>query len=114
MEYSDASGLFLPVRGTKAPGKSIVIAGDGIPEWTDVATQAELDAAVLGGGGSSDFGRITETVLGSAQATIPFSSIAATYRHLKIIITGRGDTAVNNFCRVRLRLNSDSGANYDF
>lgn len=46
--YRSASGLYVPARGTPGVGKAVVIAGDGIPEWTDIATQAEL--AAIGGG----------------------------------------------------------------
>lgn len=43
--YRSASGLYVKARGTPAVGKAVVVASDGIPEWTDIATQAELAAA---------------------------------------------------------------------
>lgn len=72
-EYADPSGLYLPTRGTPATGKAIVIAGDGVPEWTDIATQAELDAAiagvVAGGGGTGRFWDVTAIPTDAAVQT---------------------------------------------
>lgn len=57
---------------------------------------------------------ITETVLGASAATISFSSIAATWRDLRLVLRGRGTTAVNNYCRPRLQMNGDTGSSYDW
>jgi len=51
---------------------------------------------------------IATQTLGSAAASITFSSIPATYTDLRLIFVGLGDTAGG----VTLRFNSDSGANY--
>ena len=56
--------------------------------------------------------KIAEVVLAGAAATINFSAIPATYRHLLIEAYVRGDTAAGN-TGVGLRFNADSGANYD-
>ena len=57
--------------------------------------------------------KIAETLLGSAAASISFSSIPATFRHLLIVLAGRTDRASVTRDTVLLRVNSDSGANYD-
>lgn len=56
--------------------------------------------------------KIAETVLGSAQASVTFSSIPQTYRHLRIIMGARGSGSVT-FTVGGLRFNGDTGNNYD-
>jgi hypothetical protein len=53
----------------------------------------------------------TVTVGGGGSASATFSSIPATYSHLQIRIMGRTDRAAV-YDAVRLRFNSDTGANY--
>lgn len=103
MEYLNSSGLWVPVGGTQATGKVPTKQADGTIQW-----------ATPSGGGSGAETLITETELGSAQATFPFTSIVATYRDLRVVIRGRGTTAVNNYCRPRLQFNGDTGSNYDW
>jgi hypothetical protein len=55
------------------------------------------------------YDRIATTTLGSANATITFSSIPATYTDLKIVFTG---TATASGDDLLLRLNGDTGTNY--
>jgi hypothetical protein len=55
---------------------------------------------------------IGSQVLGSNQGTITFSSIPATWNHLRLQILGRSAGAVGNE-NVLIRFNSDSGANYN-
>lgn len=57
--------------------------------------------------------RLAEVVLGSAAASINVTSIPATYRHLRLVVTARGDAAANNV-QLLLRLNGDAGANYAY
>lgn len=52
---------------------------------------------------------IATTTLGSAAASITFSSIAASWTDLRIIFTGSASSANNN---VNMRFNSDTGSNY--
>jgi hypothetical protein len=56
---------------------------------------------------------ITETVVGVAVSSITFSSIAATYRDLRLVIRSRG-TVASVTCRPRLQMNADTGNNYDW
>jgi len=57
----------------------------------------------------STYTPIATTTLGSAAATVTFSSIASTYTDLIVIINAIGTTA-NTY--KRLTVNSDSGSNY--
>lgn len=54
---------------------------------------------------------ITDTLLGS-NTTIAFSSIPATFTHLQVMFSGRGNAAVASG-PVIIRINGDTGANYD-
>jgi hypothetical protein len=49
--------------------------------------------------------------LGSAQSTITFASIPATYRDLRLVIQGSLSAGSNYF---KLNFNGDSGANYNY
>jgi len=53
----------------------------------------------------------TTTVGSGGSASVTFSSIPSTYSHLQIRIMGRTDRAAV-YDAVRLRFNSDTGANY--
>jgi hypothetical protein len=77
--------------GSGTPDLSKVLAGDGV--WRGGMTL------------------ISETILGSSQATIDITSIPATYKHLKIIASLRTDNAVTSIA-ANTRFNNDSAANY--
>lgn len=68
---------------------------------TAYATKAEASMQV-----------VAEMVLGSAAASVVFSSIPTTWRHLRLVIVGRGDSAAVNV-QARLRMNGDTGNMYD-
>jgi hypothetical protein len=55
---------------------------------------------------------LADTTLGSAATNITFTSISASYKHLRIILQTRGDTAgtVEAF---NMQFNGDSSTNYD-
>jgi hypothetical protein len=57
--------------------------------------------------------RLAESVLGSAAASITFSSIPSTYRHLRLVLSVRGDTAATQIV-VYMRINSDATSNYQY
>lgn len=68
------------------------------------------------GGVVPDYELIATTVLGSAQNSITFSDLgtyASTYKHLQIRVVARSSRAawVDN---IAMRLNSDSGTNYNW
>lgn len=56
--------------------------------------------------------KIAESVLGAPAASVTFSSIPGTYRHLGIRWTAVGSTVANSI-DVVLQANGDTGANYD-
>ncbi len=57
---------------------------------------------------ATTYEKIATTTLGSASATIDFTSIPATYTDLKLVLVGKTSTDAV----VRLRFNSDSASNY--
>jgi hypothetical protein len=61
----------------------------------------------------NDFVKIAESVLGVAAASVVFSSIPSTYRHLLLEWYARGDTAAAS-TNILLRINNDAAANYDW
>ena len=56
---------------------------------------------------------IKNTTLTVAAATVDFTNIPQSFRHLELVCQMRGDTAATNVA-VGLRFNNDSGANYDY
>lgn len=56
---------------------------------------------------------ISESVLAGGEASVDITSIPATYRHLRLVVIGRGDTAALA-TNLLLRYNNDSAANYDW
>ncbi len=57
---------------------------------------------------ATTYDKIATTTLGSASATITFSSISASYTDLRLVIVALQGSGNN----IALRFNSDSGANY--
>ena len=55
--------------------------------------------------------KIASTTLGSASATITFSSISSAYTDLKLILV---PTSVSSQSAARIRFNSDTGSNYSY
>jgi hypothetical protein len=60
----------------------------------------------------SAFSLISDQTLGAGAASIVFSSIAGTFKHLRLWGYLRCDAAANND-HLLVRLNGDNGANYD-
>jgi len=56
--------------------------------------------------------KIAESVLGVVTASVTFSSIPGTYRHLMIVWAGRGDNATASVGLI-MQANTDTAANYD-
>jgi hypothetical protein len=63
---------------------------------------------------AGDYESISTTTLGTATATITFSSIPATYKHLQIRGIARNTAAGTASDYILLKLNSDTGSNYAF
>jgi hypothetical protein len=53
---------------------------------------------------------LANVTLGTAVATVTFSSIPATYRDLILVVVGTGSTTLQG----RIRFNSDTGTNYNY
>lgn len=56
---------------------------------------------------------IGESILTSTAASIVFSSIPATYRHLRLVILGRSSRGDATSDYLNIRFNGDTGNNYD-
>lgn len=56
----------------------------------------------------------TTTVGAGGTATITFSSIPSTYKHLQLRIISRSDLATSDTDSLALRFNSDTGSNYAY
>jgi len=56
----------------------------------------------------------TTTVGSGGTATITFSSISSSYKHLQLRILARSDRTVVNNDYLEVNFNSDTGANYSF
>lgn len=78
--------------------------------WVYNATSGLFEPG--GSGPSASTELIAETTLAAAAASISFTSIPQTYRHLAVVLQTRNDTASNQ--DVMFRLNADTGTNYDF
>lgn len=70
-----------------------------------------LAVAGASGGAGPAYEQITTTILGSDQASVVFSSIPQTYKHLQIRVAARC-TASSTFESIHLRFNSNTGNNY--
>jgi hypothetical protein len=83
------------VRPTGTASSSVFLRGDGA--W---ATPAGAAAQIF------------DSTLGVAAASFDVTGISAAYNHLMVVLSGRGDTAAGS-TGVTLRVNNDSGANYE-
>lgn len=79
--------------------------------YSTIAAADVSSERVLTGHNPKTWQTITEQLL-TAAGTISFTSIPQTFRHLMIILAGRGNAAVAGG-PVLLRLNGDTGNNYD-
>jgi hypothetical protein len=55
---------------------------------------------------------LSDSLLAAPAASVVFSSIDQNFRHLRLVVQARGDTAATNV-GLLLRFNGDTGANYD-
>src|SRR5258706_1460702 len=65
----------------------------------------------IGAGAISAEALISEVVTAGSQASVTYSSIPATWRDIRVVVRGRGDTAAVN-SNLLLQFNGDTGANY--
>lgn len=96
MSYTDPNSVHVPGTGAAIPAAwGTTVAAD----LNDLDTRAKLT-------------KIGEFVAVGATASVSFSSIPATYKHLLVEWSARGDTASTNVAMI-LQLNGDTTATYD-
>jgi hypothetical protein len=71
-----------------------------------------MASSTSGASAIGNYESIATTTLSTATATITFSSIPATYKHLQVRGIMRNDVAITGMGDLRVRFNSDSGNNY--
>jgi hypothetical protein len=65
------------------------------------------------GGGGGDVTLISSQTLAATTATVTFSSIPATYKHLLLCIQARTNRGLTDD-QLRMQFNGDTGSNYDY
>jgi hypothetical protein len=78
-----------------------ILGSRGFGRWT-----------VSAAGGQSAYELISTTTLSSNTNTVTLSSIPATYKHLRLILTGRSSFANTGTSNVFMRMNGDSSSSY--
>ena len=63
---------------------------------------------------TNSYESIQTYTLGSSQASITFSSIPSTYKHLQIRMISRTNLAAQGFASLTMKLNSDAASNYSW
>lgn len=100
------------VLGFSTAPARVPIGADGQVLTADSTQALGLKWAAAGGGGGGNFTLIQDITLAVDTATIDFTAIAGTYKHLRVIGQLRGTLAAVND-NTQLRMNNDSAANYD-
>lgn len=124
--YDDAAGtITLPAGGheirdagtplTQRAGFNIIVGSSGATLADDAANdQTTFDVSSLtGGGGSGAWAVIAEQILSASAASVTFSSIPGTYRHLALVYVARSDRSGQATDGMGLQVNGDTAANYD-
>ncbi len=107
------SGGSLDITGTGINNASKVngVAITGTPSAGYVPTATSSSAATWQAVGGGAMTLISDQLLGSPAATVTFSSISGSYKHLKIFIQAACSGAVGND-GMYMQANGDTGANY--
>lgn len=115
---SAGSVIDVPITVANASGGNITFARPlamSSNKITGLAAGVDPNDAVkmsqLSGAGAISL--ISEVVTTGSQASVTFSSIAATYRDLEIRVRGRCSAAGVAVVELRIRFNGDTGSNYD-
>jgi hypothetical protein len=79
------------------------------------SVQADLPHGLpTGAWSTSVWATIQETVTSASQTTVSISSIPGTYKHLMLVVNGRGLSAALQADDVLMTLNGDAGAHYSY
>lgn len=81
--------------------------------WNTPSSQWKPGTVAAGGGGSGGLTQISQSVVTVAAASITLASLPTTYEDLIIVIMGRGTNAAADV-KIKINLNGDVGANYDY
>lgn len=110
--HEGKSGL-VAAKGDLLVGSAAGLLGRlaGGAEGTVPVARAAAGLGIAWEAAAGGFTKIAETILGADTASVTFSSIPATYRHLELMWTARttDGAAQSLLCR----FNGDTGANYD-
>jgi hypothetical protein len=110
-DYFAAAGGVINVRNLSvAPSTTLIASGQLL--WSMAGASLHVHSAGVNNQIYPGYNKIAESILGSPAASVTFSSIPSTWRHLELVISARGDTAAT-LTAMSLRFNADSGANYD-
>jgi len=104
-----AAGIAALYPPTAAADVSIADAGN---YYTSTDVEGALQEIGAGGAGSGIVAVFDSTLTGTA-ANFDVTSISGSYSMLQWSLTGRGTTAANDV-EVRMRMNNDSGTNYEY
>ncbi len=78
-----------------------------------IRTLDDLLLIPAGGGAGGDMVKIAKVTLGAVAATIDFTNIPQTFRHLQLVVFGRADAAQTN-TSLLAHINGDAASNYDY
>jgi hypothetical protein len=90
------------------------IGTDGQVLTVDTTLGPKMKWAAAPGGAGGAMTLIQDIPLGADAATIDFTAIPATYKHLRLIADLRGTVAGVNGTDALVRFNGDTAANYDY
>jgi hypothetical protein len=116
-KIADAAVTYAKVQDVSAASKLLgrgSASGAGDVEEITVGSGLTMTGTTLSAsGGGGTYTLINDTTLGSAQASVTFSSIPNTYKYLVVLFSVRSSdqASANN---IIVRFNGDSGSNYDY
>lgn len=108
---STSLGLLPPVMTTSQKA-AISSPADGLVVYDSTQKALNVYRSDIPTWAAPGYYLIGSSTLGSAAASFTFSSIPATFNHLKLIIQGRCSDTSGNVSSVLMRFNNDSGGNY--
>lgn len=111
-KYLAATGGTITCTSTTRPAAGTIPNGQTIFELDTLKGYISVDGGTNWIQNYPPQTKIAENILVGTAASVTFSSIPQTFRHLNLKMLTRGDTAAA-FTVARIRFNGDTGANYD-